>query len=84
MDEDQEKYVAKPMTLRDMLEANRSDNVSVINEVNEVLVCLNEVQYYVNKPTRVLAPELLDRDVMSYSAEAGELVIKVKGEEDAE
>lgn len=84
MDEDQERYVAKPMTLRDMLEMNRSDNVSIINEVNEVLVCLNEVQYYVNKPTRVLAPELLDRDVMSYSAEAGELVIKVKGEEDAE
>lgn len=84
MDEEQEVYVAKPMTLRDMLETNRSMTVSVVNEVNETLVMLDEIQYYVNNPTRVLRDELLDREVLSYSAEAGELVIKVKGEEDAE
>lgn len=84
MDEDQEKYVAKPFTLREMLDKLNSQNVTVINEVNETLVVLDEVQFYVNKPTRVLVPELLDRDVVSYAAEAGDLIIKVKGEEDAE
>lgn len=84
MDEDQEKYIAKPFTLREMLDKLNSQNVTIINEVNETLVCLDEVQFYVNKPSKVLAPELLDRDVMSYAAEAGDLIIKVKGEEDAE
>ena len=84
MDEDREKYVAKPFTLREMLDRLNSQNVTVINEVNETLVVLDEIQFYVNNPTRVLAPELLDRDVVSYAAEAGDLIIKVKGEEDAE
>lgn len=84
MDEDNEKYVARPFTLREMLETLNSANVTVINEVNETLVVLGDVTFYVNKPTKVLAPELLDREVLSYAAEVGDLVIKVKGEEDAE
>lgn len=84
MDEEQEKYIARPFTLREMLETLNSQDVTVINEVNETLISMTEVQFYVNKPTKVLKDELLNRNVISYAASAGDLVIKVEGEEDAE
>jgi uncharacterized protein (UPF0218 family) len=80
----EEKAIARPFTLRDMLAMSNNQDVTVVNEVNETLVSLTEIQFYVNNPTKVLKDELLDREVMGYMVEAGDLLIKVKGEEDAE
>lgn len=80
----EEKVIARPFTLRDMLAMSNNQDVTVVNEVNETLVSLVEIQFYVNNPIKVLKDELLDREVLGYTVEAGDLLIKVKGEEDAE
>ena len=84
MSKKQEVYVANPLRLREMLEHISTDNMTIMNEIGEILIELSEIQFCVANPTRFLADSLLDREVLSYGSHVGDLVVKVKGEEDAE
>ena len=70
--------VAEPLTLRDLLSTAIIGQVTIINECNEVLLAtkntaLNVVPFY-----KVLNVELLDREIITYGAEDGEAIFKVK------
>ena len=76
--------VATPMTLRDVLAINKAHNVTIMNEINEVLLEASEIDFYVWPLTKALDKELLDRSVISTSISDGDFLIQVAGEEDAE
>ena len=76
--------VAKPMTLADVLSINKAKNITILNELNEVLLEASEIDYYVWPLSKALNDELLDRAVLSTSISDGDFLIQVAGEEDAE
>lgn len=84
MSRKQEVIVAQPLRLREMLERVSTDSMTIMNEIGEVLIELAEIQYCVVNPAKYLADSLLEREVLSYGSYAGDLIVKLKGEEDAE
>lgn len=76
--------VAKPMTLADVLSINKAKNITILNEINEVLLEASEIDYYVWPLSKALNEELLNRAVLSTSISDTDFVIQVAGMEDAE
>jgi len=81
------KDVEMPGTLRlgDMLDMARLvGDIEIINECNETLLIASYVDENVCPLTKVLAKDLLAREVINYGTRDDRTLFKIKGVEDAE
>lgn len=73
------------LTLRELLRTlNFTGGLEIENECSETLVELNGVDYYVCGLEKILAPQLLDRQVLELGNQYERTLIRVEGVEDAE
>lgn len=75
----------RKLNVRDLLEISAADNIEILNETNEPLISLSGTNFAIPNKTAWLKDELLDREAIRFYQDGpNQLIIKVKGFEDAE
>lgn len=75
---------AEKLSLREFLEFAYWNRLTIINEINEILIIIDDAGLCVKDPTKYLRDDLLDRKVIGSAGDGEYLNIIIEGEYDAE